>query len=233
MCHFCINSQVINYKEGIHMKKLLLVGMITLLAFGLSYAGGERMTNQGTHSLNFLMNGLGTFGVSGFPSGSSNGSWMYGFGGSYFVATDMAIRAGVAFNRWNENQTTTGGETDETFLQFGIAPALLWYCVGEGAVSGYWGPTVMFGMSSDENKFTPTSGTGSSSKQTYTDFGFGFVMGAQWWAWSQVAFNAEYVLAYNTSSSKFESGGSSTDGPTETFIGIYSWSVGLALFFAR
>ncbi|HLB00960.1 MAG TPA: hypothetical protein VJO14_06210, partial [Bacteroidota bacterium] len=79
------------------MKRLLLVGLITLVAFGVTYAGGERMTNQGTHSLNFLMNGLGTFGVMGFPAGTVNGNWMYGFGGAYFIQTDLAIRAGVTF----------------------------------------------------------------------------------------------------------------------------------------
>jgi len=216
------------------MKRLFLVGMITLLAFGLTYAGGERMTKQGTHSLNFMMQGFGTFGVSGSPAGTANGSTMYGFGGSYFLNDDMALRAGVAFHRTNTNTKSTGGETDVTSMGFGIAPALLWYCMGEGSVSGYWGIQGMFGMSSNETKSTPTSGTGSSNKTTYTDFGVGAVIGAQWWAWSQVAFNAEYTLAFGTSSSKNEvSGGTSVDGPTITRFGIDSWSVGLALFFAR
>ena len=58
-------------------------------------------------------------------------------------------------------------------------------------------------------------------------------MGAQWMAWEQVAFNAEYILAYNSYSSKVESGGTTVDGPTVTEFGIYSWSVGLGLFFNR
>ncbi len=217
------------------MKKLLLVCLVLLLAVGLTSAG-ERMTKQGTHSLNFLMNGLGNFGVMGSPAGTANGSYIYGFGGSYFIQDDMAIRTGLAFNRWNENEknvSVTGDEQDQTWMTFGVMPALLWYCMSEGPVAGYWGPTALFGMSSYESEYTPPTGAASTSKTTYTDFGFGVVVGAQWWAWQQVAFNAEYVLAYNTSSSKFESGGTSTDGPTNSGFGIYSWSVGLGLFFNR
>ena len=214
------------------MKRLLLVCLVVLLAVGLTTAG-ERMTKQGTHSLNFLINGLGDFGVNGFPAAMVAGGTMYGFGGSYFMNDDMAIRTGIAFNRWNQNSTVPTGEFDDTEFGFGISPALLWYCLGEGAVSGYWGPTATFGMFSDESKFTPTTGTGTSTKQSWTQFAFGVVLGAQWWAWDQVAFNAEYVVAYSSASSEVESGGTTVDGPTVTEFGIYEWSVGLGLFFNR
>lgn len=214
------------------MKRLLLVVLVLLLAVGLSTAG-ERMTKQGTHSINFLINGLGDFGVSSFPVASVGAGTLYGFGGSYFLQDDMAIRAGVAFNRWNQNTKGTTGETDNTEMGFGVSPALLWYCMGEGPVSAYWGPGAMFGMYSDETKFTPTSGTGTSTKQTWTGFGVGIVMGGQWWAWDQVAFNAEYMLSYSSYSSEVESGGTTTDGPTVTEFGFSSWSVGLGLFWNR
>lgn len=214
------------------MKRLLLVALVLLLAVGMTSAG-ERMTKAGTHSLNFMMNGLGSFGVTSSVAAWVGGSSLYGFGGSYFMNDDMAIRAAIAFNRWNSNNKTTGGETDDTEMAFGLSPALLWYCMSEGPVAGYWGPMAMFGMVSDESKFTPTSGTGSSTKTTWTQFGFGAVVGAQWWAWQQVAFNAEYVLAYSSYSSEVESGGTTVDGPTVTEFGIYSWSVGLGLFFNR
>lgn len=213
------------------MKRLLLVGMITLIAFGLTYAGGERMTNQGTHSLNFTFNGLGNFDIGSVPAGWNQGMNQYGFGGSYFFQNDMALRAGVAFSRQNENTEYTGGEEDETWMGYGLMPALLWYCAGEGAVAGYWGPTAFFSQYSHEIKNSPAST--SDYKDTWTGFGAGVVMGAQWWAWSQVAFNAEYVLAYESYTSKREQGSTSTDNPSDTGFGIYSWSVGLSLFFTR
>lgn len=217
------------------MKRLLLVGLVLLLAVGLVSAG-ERMTKQGTHSLNFYINGLGNFGVFGVPAGTANGSYLYGFGGSYFLQDDMALRAGVAFNRWHSSEkdyAVAGDERNLTEFDFGIMPALLWYCMSEGPVAGYWGPTAFYGMSSDETEYIPPAGASTTTKVSYTDFGFGVVMGAQWWAWDQVAFNAEYILAYTMSSSKVESGATSTDGPDITDFGIYSWSVGLGLFFNR
>jgi hypothetical protein len=219
------------------MKRLLLVAMVLLLAVGLMNAG-ERMTKQGTWSLNFTMNGLGDFGVGGYPASSitdPNGDvlTLYGFGGSYFISDDMAIRAGLAFNNTNYNTKETGGETDVTMMGYGISPALLWYFLGEGPVAAYWGPGVMFGSYSQESEFTPTSGTGSSTKGTLTEFGVGIVMGAQWWAWDQVAFNAEYMLSYNSATSDVESAGTTTDGPSITTFGINQWSVGLGLFFNR
>lgn len=214
------------------MKRLLLVAVILLVAVGVMNAG-ERMTKQGTWSLNFTMNGLGDFGVGGVPAASISGSTLYGFGGSYFLNDDMAIRAGIGFRNYNENSETTGGESDYTEMGFGISPAFLWYFGGEGPVAAYWGPALMFGMYSEEDEFTPTSGTGTSTSQNWTEFGAGVVMGAQWWAWDQVAFNAEYMLAYNSASSDVESGGTTTDGPTVTTFGIGYWSVGLGVFFNR
>ncbi len=212
------------------MKRLLLVGLVLLLAAGFATAGE---TKQGTTTLNFLINGLGTFGVNGSTAGTANGNYLYGFGASYYIQDDMAIRLGLAFNRWNSNEkdvNVTGDEQDFTQMAFGIQPALLWFFMNEGPVSAYWGPGVMFGMSSNESVYTPPTGAASTSKTSYTDFGVGIIMGAQWMAWEQVAFNAEYMISYNSSASDTESGGTTTDGPSITEFGISSWSVGLNLF---
>jgi hypothetical protein len=220
------------------MKRLLLVAMVLLLAVGMMNAG-ERMTKQGTWALNFTMNGLGDFGVHGYPASSitaPDGSvlTLYGLGASYFISDDMAIRAGLAFNNTNYNTKEEGvGENDVTLMGFGINPALLWYFLGEGPVAAYWGPAVMFGSYSEKDEFTPTAGTGTSTTSSITEFGAGIVMGAQWWAWDQVAFNAEYMLSYNSATSSIESGSTTTDGPSITSFGINQWSVGLGLFFNR
>jgi hypothetical protein len=212
------------------MKRLLLVVMVLLLAVGLMTAGE---TKQGSMSVNFLINGLGTFGVSGTTAGTANGGYLYGFGGSYYIQDDMALRLGLAFNTGTSSEKDveqTGDEENITDMAFGIQPALLWYFMNEGPVSGYWGPMVMFGMSSHENEYVPPAGAAQTTKTSYSDFGAGIVMGAQWMAWEQVAFNAEYVLAYGSSSSTQDVGGTSTDGPTISGFGIYSWSVGVSLF---
>jgi hypothetical protein len=212
------------------MKRLLLVGLVLLLVVGLASAGE---TKQGTMSLNFLINGLGTFGVTGTTAGTANGGYLYGFGGSYYIQNDMALRLGLAFHTGTSSEKdyeVTGDENKVTDMAFGIQPALLWYFMNEGPVSGYWGPTVLFGMSSHEVEYIPPAGASQTNKTSYTDFGAGLVMGAQWMAWEQVAFNAEYVLAYATASSTHDISGTSTDGPTISGFGIYSWSVGVSLF---
>jgi opacity protein-like surface antigen len=212
------------------MKRLLLVAMVVLLAVGVMNAG-ERMTKNGTWSLNFTMNGLGDFGVGGAPAAGIEGvGTLYGFGGSLFLNDDMALRVGLGFANHNEN-VTGPPETDHTVMGFGVTPALLWYFGGEGPVAAYWGPSVSYGMYSIEDATTPAAV--GDTKQTWSQFGVGVVMGAQWWAWDQVAFNAEYLVSYNSASSDVESGGTTTDGPTITNFGINSWSVGVGLFFAR
>jgi hypothetical protein len=215
------------------MKRVLLVAMVVLLAVGVMNAG-ERMTKNGTWSLNFTMNGLGDFGVIGAPAAGIQGvGTLYGFGGSLFLNDDMALRVALGFNNNNTNTKNTAGETDHTEMGFGATPALLWYFGGEGPVAAYWGPAVSYGMFSVKDETTPTAGTGTSTTTTASQFGVGLIMGAQWWAWDQVAFNAEYLLAYNSATSDVESGGTTTDGPTVTNIGISQWSVGVGLFFAR
>jgi hypothetical protein len=212
------------------MKRLLLVGLVLLLAVGLVSAG-ERMTKQGTYSLNFTFQGLGDFNVGPSPAGWNQGQNQYGFGGSYFLNDDMALRAGVAFSRSNTNAKYTGGEVDDTEMGFGFYPALLWYCTGDGPVAAYWGPTVFFSQYSHEIANSPV--LASDYKDTWTGFGAGIVMGAQWWAWDQVAFNAEYMVSYSSFTSKHESGSTSTDNPSDTEFGIGQWSLGLGLFFNR
>jgi opacity protein-like surface antigen len=224
------------------MKRLLLVAMIVLLAVGVMNAG-ERMTKAGTWSLNFTVNGLGDFGVIGAPVSSVTffdenanlqSATLYGFGGSYFLNDDMALRANLTFNNTNQNVKNTGGESDLTMQAWGITPAFLWYMGGDGPVAAYWGPQVSYSMISAESETTPVSGTGTTETGKGTTFGVGVVMGAQWWAWDQVAFNAEYTLGYSSTTTEYEvTGGTTSDGPTFTDFGISNWAVGLGFYFAR
>lgn len=221
------------------MKRLLLVGLILVVAAGLTFAGGKRMTTKGTHSLYFTMNGLGDFGIGSYPAGMISAwddgdiatSRMYGFGGSWFFQDDMAVRAGISFGRQNANDKYSGGEVDITWMQYALTPALLWYCMSEGSVAGYWGGYLSYAHGSYEVENSPAST--SDFKDSWDGFGVGLLLGAQWWAWDQVAFNAEYMAGFQSSSSKVESGGTSSDGPTITEFGISSWAVGLGFFFDR
>ncbi len=212
------------------MKRLLLVAVVLLLAVGVMSAGEMK---QGTMSLNFTINGLGNFGVTGAPSATADLDQIFGFGASYYIQDDMFLRLGLGFANANINQKdviVTGDEQDNTVMFFGIQPALLWNFMNEGNVSGYWGPQVMYGMASNSQDYTPPTGAVQSTSVDYTDFGAGVVVGATWTPWDQVGFSAEYGFMYASSSSSSDNGTTTTDGPSLTGFGISSWAVALNLY---
>jgi hypothetical protein len=95
-----------------------------------------------------------------------------------------------------------------------------------GSISPYWGLEGQFGWL--KNTFKPAGGTESSNSGTV--FGAGAFMGAEWWAFDGVSFNAEYNLSFTSGSTKSEAAGVSTDGPSTTTVGISSWAVGLNVY---
>lgn len=199
------------------MKRVLLVSFLLVMFASLALSGTP-VTKAGTHGLWFKMNGLGDFGVTGVAP--------YTFGGHYFIQDDMALRLGLGFNL-STSSDDGPPKYETTDMLFGVYPALLWYCVSSGPVSGYWGPMVAFQTQTYEEKVDGTTVTGS--KASYTAWGVGFVVGAHYWAMDMLSFNAEYSLSYLSSSG--EIGGSDT--PTFNDIGINSWGVGLNWWFDR
>lgn len=211
------------------MKRMLSVLIALMLVASMTYAGTP-MTAQGDRALSFLMEGFGDFGIHGLAAGSAGPYSMYGFGGRYFISENTEIRAGVAFNSRSTTTKTTSGDFKNNLTQIGLAPAILWHCPAAGAVSPYWGFEGQFGWAKDTD--TPPS-PGVESSDSYTSFGLAGVLGAEWFPWDGVSFNAEYNLGFRSSTSKSESGGTSVDGPTVTEIGIGSWAVGINVFLGR
>jgi hypothetical protein len=215
------------------MKRLLLVGILTVLAAGVLSAGTPT-TSAGDWNLFWSMNGFGDFGVTGAHVASVSSSFfsgtVNGLGGAYFLSDGMALRVALGFMNDNETITGTAGETDITDMTFGINPALLWYFAQTGPVSAYWGPFVSYAMGSSNTTFTPSGGgTGSETDGSASQFGAGVVVGGQWWAFDAVSFAAEYYLGFTSTTGELttSSGGTSTttNAPDQTTFGIYSWAV--------
>ena len=206
--------------------------LFTLLALVLTTSimfAGTPMTSQGDKALSFTINGLGSFDVSGVNSASVPGyGTLYGVGGKYFISQDMAFRAVVSFNNSSTTTKSTDpvGDNKSTYTAIGFAPGLEWHMAAAGAVSPYWGLMANFGWA--KNAYTPAGGTESNSSGT--TFGAAALLGAEWYAWDGVSFNAEYQLGFNSSSTKSEAGGTSTDGPSYTNFGIQSWALGINLY---
>jgi opacity protein-like surface antigen len=206
------------------MKQLLLVLFIVVVAANLAFAGTP-MTAKGDKSLGFWVNGLGDFDLSGVHAAGG----LDGISFKYFLSQDMALRANAAFGTsTTKTPVGTTGDNENTSTGIALRPGLIWHCPPvAGAISPYWGIEGSFGWV--KNSFKPAGG-GAESSNSGTVFGAGVLLGAEWWAWDGISFNAEYNLGFTSTSTKSEAGGTSTDGPSMTAIGIDWWTVGLNVY---
>src|ERR1051326_1097180 len=208
------------------MKKVLLVLFVLVVAVSLSTAGTPN-ESQGSKALSFVINGLGNFGIT-----SASANSFAGFGGKYYISNDMELRGVLGFNM-NTVQHKDGAGVDngkDATTTFGIAPAILWHMSAAGAVSPYWGFQGEFATS----KLTHTpQPTGTESSGTGTEIGLAGVLGAEWYAWDGISFNAEYQLGFNNETTKSDAGGTSVDGPSVTNFGISSWAVGINVYLGQ
>jgi len=218
------------------MKRVLFALFLVVISLNLTVAGTP-MTDQGTKALSFAINGLGTFGVgsltgSSLYAGGTGPYYLIGAGGKYYLSKDMELRGVLTFNMNSEqDKDATGANTDKiTTTGFGLSPALLWHMPPAGAVSPYWGAMVQFGYAKKTD--TPASGTETSGSGT--TFGLGAVMGAEWFAWDGVSFNAEYQLTFNTNSQSVVNGaGTTIDKTSYTNFGISSFGVGINVYLGQ
>lgn len=217
------------------MNKMLVVLFVLVISASLTFAGTP-MTNQGTKALSFQFTGLGSFGVGdasthsiSTPLGTAS---IAGFGGKYYLSNDMELRGVLAFNM-KTDQSKDGAGVDNgktTTTDFGLAPALLWHMTASGSVSPYWGIGAEFAWTKTTHTPQPT---GNESSTSGTAFGAAGILGAEWWAWDNLSFNAEYQLAFTTASGKSDVGGTSVDGPSTTNVGISSFWMGINVYLGQ
>mgnify|MGYP003340977723 CR=1 FL=1 len=203
------------------MKKVLLVLFIMAFAANMMFAGTP-MTNQGDKYLGFTMGGLGDFNLH--SAGPVNG-----VSARYFLSKDMSLRLGLGFSN-SKSEPTTGTFSKNESMSFGIAPALVWNMAPvAGSISPYWGVQASY----INTKLTDTyRANGTKDELSVNTFGAGVMMGAEWFAWDGISFNAEYSFTYNSASGDFTpAGGTSQDLGTATSMGFNtSAQVGLNVY---
>jgi hypothetical protein len=183
------------------MRVPLLTGALAILVAGsLAAQEVQPAVHDGSRSVNFTFDGLGSFGLAGT---GVNG----GLGMSFFKSRDRALRLGLqmGYNRstqpWNGIGQGSDGLT--TNWNFGAGADVLRYRdSGSGRVRPYAGVGLSFTIASSDQKppvaSTPPDGTILERKDINATDGLTIgtrgILGAEFFIFSQVSVSAEYRL---------------------------------------
>jgi opacity protein-like surface antigen len=213
------------------MKKLLIVMLAVVMVCGAAFAQDfVPAAKAGAKSLNFTFAGLGAFGIG--PTGPGGG-----FGCSYFLSNDAALRLGLQIalpsmtTPANPAVGNTGTDATASAFSFGVSADYLMYMYGMSPrVKPYAGLGVSLALASTDEKngtnnntnFTQTETKNNSNGvningTTYragTQLGLMAIMGAEFFIYSELSLSAEYQLNLFSLTSAADQ--VSTTGPTST-----------------
>ena len=201
------------------MKKVLLLTLAVVLICGFAFGQDfQPAAKTGAKSLNFTFGGLGAFnfGAAGLANLSN---FNPGFGASYFLSSDAALRLGFqiaapsATSPANPPAGKPGTDATSSAFSLGIGVDYLMYMNAiSPRVKPYVGAGIVFGMNSTDQK----SGTGTNdgtgfvqtetknnangvningtTYQAGTGFGLQAIIGAEFFIYSEISISAEYDL---------------------------------------
>jgi opacity protein-like surface antigen len=217
------------------MKKLLVVMLVTFMVCGVVLAQDfQPAAKSGAKSLNFTFAGLGAFGIgaAGVPNFSK---FNPGFGVSYFLSSDAALRLGLqiaipsATIPANPAAGKTGTDATQSAFSAGVAVDYLMYLYGmTPRVKPFAGLGVAFATNSttekdginDNTNFTQTEIKNNSNGvningtayQAGTGLALTAIVGAEFFIYSELSISAEYDL--NLFGTQSASDQVKTQGPT-------------------
>jgi len=225
------------------MKRLAVLVLVLLFLTSVTLAGDPKpITYSGAKALLFDLGGLATLAA---------GNYGGGLGAKYYIGHDLALRLSLGFS----TGTTTSknvqsplpvnrlGESKLTSSEFTVAPAVTYNLARTSTVVAYVGAMFSYTSASDKREGNSASlavdyDSGESYRQSSSGFGFGGLLGVEWFPWENISFSAEYRLGYGHSSSETESATTATtvtvDGPTVNGFGLGSANSGaltLSLYF--
>ncbi len=197
-------------------------------------------TKAGSAAWVFSFGGLSTLSMTGVPIGTVsvpeattfNDVSLTGAGWKYYLADEMALRVGLGFGTSSSGDADptkfSGGKTSKT--AFGINAGIEMHTRAVYSTSPYFGAQINFASGS----YTNTSTVGSSTtevKGSGTAFGLSVLAGFDWYFTHAIAIGGEYTLGFGTSSSSATRGGTTTDLPSSTNIGIGNANIHLVVHF--
>ncbi len=219
------------------MKKLLIVVLAVVMvcgaAFGQDFVPAAK---AGAKSLNFTFAGLGTFGIG--PAGVANfAHFNPGFGASYFLSSDAAVRIGFQIAMpsstipANPPAGKPGTDATQSAFSAGVGIDYLMYLYG---MTPRVKPFAGLGIAFATNSTTEKSGTGAAdgtnfvqtetknnangvningtAYQAGTGLALQAIIGAEFFIYSELSISAEYDL--NLLNLQSASDQVSTQGPT-------------------
>ena len=188
------------------MKKLLIVMLAVVMvcgaAFGQDFVPAAK---AGAKSLNFTFAGLGAFGIG--AAGVTGG-----FGVSYFMSNDAALRLGLQVKMtssttpWNDNSgngTNPGSDGTASTFSLGVGADYLMYMYGmTPRVKPYMGLGFSIGMNSSDTKpgVSNTAGNGTVTEVKNGNGNEGLTLGlmgiagAEFFLYPELSLSAEYQL---------------------------------------
>ena len=211
------------------MKKLLIVMLAVVMVCGAAFAQDfQPAAKSGAKSLNFVFGGLGAFNIG--PAGVNNG-----FGVSYFMSNDAALRLGLQVKSSSSTQpyndpappNNPGSDGSTSTFGLGLGIDYLMYMYGmTPRVKPYMGLGAFVLMNSSDTKFqvlnAAADGTATQTKNGNGNEGLSFglagIAGAEFFIYPELSLSAEYQLTLfdlTSKSDKVESKKNKTDVTTK------------------
>ncbi len=152
-------------------------------------------TAAGDRAILFTLNGLQ--GIDNFSGG---------FGGLYYAEKNLAIRLGLGLDFTSSSLSPPSNDStamlpqiDTTRFAISLQPAIRYTIGTAGPVVGYFGAQFLMRVASAKVE-NVNFVNGASASQTDLTFGAGVILGAEWFAFSNVSLGAEYQLMYTSTS---------------------------------
>lgn len=161
---------------------------------------GSYRAKSGDQALLFQLKGLSELSPANF-----NG----GIGYQYYFANHTAFRTGLGINFESDNQdkpdTNSFKDYSKTTINFSITPGIRYNFGTSSNILAYLGTEAIYTLSKSTEEginFANTKAITSSS-----EYGLGFFLGAEWFAFKNVSLAAEYSirLKYSTATSEYTS----------------------------
>lgn len=243
---------------------VLMLIAVFMVAFAQAGDENHPMTMKGDRALLFTISGLGVFGIHGNQAGYSpldvymssgamedledidiggfddRATLAHGLGFLYYFGDNTALRMGLCYQsatvkqEYNEDDFGFDGEMSVSLSTMSIAPGLQYHLVNTNALTIYTGAQFFYASSSMSMK-AEEDGEEEEVSLNMGGFGFGGLIGAQFYPFKNVSFGAEYQLGYASLSSTMKYEGEDDDeeidGPSFTAMGIASWGVTLGFHF--